>query len=275
MPDLVIVFGRWWKMILTFTLAAAVIALIVCLIVPKQYLSLTTAFPVNTETNDRARIFNQNIQLLYSVYGNAEELDKLEGTARLDTIFSSTVAALGLVQHYNLPNSAIGFERAVKHLKRRTDLQKTSFGQFRILAWDEDRNMSAAIANKLMSDIQSIHQHLQHQAAAMTIEKISEAQLRIGDELQQLDSARAGTTQQATIRRSALMQQRQEYERVKGELTVASAASTPVLMVAEHAKPSSEPDKPRVLQILLFTIFGSFLFALLLSVYLQSRSEIG
>src|SRR5678816_2636860 len=100
MPDLINVFARRWRMILLFTVAAALIAFAVSFLSPEKYLSTATALPVNVMVNERSRIFNPNIQVLYSDFGTPDELDKLEGTALLDTIFLAVAKDLSLDQHY-------------------------------------------------------------------------------------------------------------------------------------------------------------------------------
>ncbi|MGZ3939284.1 MAG: Wzz/FepE/Etk N-terminal domain-containing protein, partial [Flavisolibacter sp.] len=87
MPDLLLVFSNRWKLVTAITLCATVLALIIAMLSPKKYLSTATALPVNSVTADKARIFNSNIEALYSDFGTPDELDRLEGTARLDTIF--------------------------------------------------------------------------------------------------------------------------------------------------------------------------------------------
>src|SRR5947209_8334503 len=108
MPELISVFSRWGKFIWTLTLAAALVALIVCLLLPKEYLSTATALPANSVSADKARIFNSQIEALYSDIGTADELDRVEGTAVLDTIFIATLKSLGLEAHYGYTTSPDG-----------------------------------------------------------------------------------------------------------------------------------------------------------------------
>ena len=100
MPDLISVFSRWWKFILGLSLVAVLIALIFSLLSPKKYLSIATALPANSLLTDKARIFNANIEALYAETGTPDELDRLEGTAALDTLFIATAKEFGLAQHY-------------------------------------------------------------------------------------------------------------------------------------------------------------------------------
>ena len=50
MPDLFVVFERRWKFILGLTITATVIAVVIAMVLPKQYLSVATALPVNSVT---------------------------------------------------------------------------------------------------------------------------------------------------------------------------------------------------------------------------------
>src|SRR5688572_12508143 len=102
MPDLFNVLARRWKLILSLTLIAALLALGTSFLSPEKYLSTATALPVNVMVNERSRIFNPNIQVLYSDFGTPDELDKLEGTALLDTIFLAVAKDLSLDQHYDI-----------------------------------------------------------------------------------------------------------------------------------------------------------------------------
>src|SRR3954462_8103878 len=100
MPDMVDLIKKRWKFISFFTLLAVIIALLAVLFSPKKYLSAATALPVNSAVADKGRLFNPNIEILYSDFGSPDELDRMEGTALLDTIYISTAQTLQLSQHY-------------------------------------------------------------------------------------------------------------------------------------------------------------------------------
>src|SRR3954466_3234295 len=108
MPDLMNVFAKRWKFILALTLIATVIALVVALLSPKKYLSTATALPANSVVADKAHIFNPNIEALYSDFGTPDELDRLEGTGLLDTIFIATAKELQLAGHYGINDPGEG-----------------------------------------------------------------------------------------------------------------------------------------------------------------------
>src|SRR4051812_30252855 len=136
MPDLFSVFAKRWKSILTLTLLATLVAFIAALLSPKEYLSTATALPANSVTTDKARIFNQNIQELYSEFGAADELDRLEGTAVLDTIFIAVAKQWDLASHYKLPESGESVFKAVERLKKKSRINRSAYGELKVKVWD-------------------------------------------------------------------------------------------------------------------------------------------
>jgi uncharacterized protein involved in exopolysaccharide biosynthesis len=284
MPDLLLVFAKRWKLILWVTVFATLIALIFALLSPKKYLSVATALPVNSVTADKARVFNQNIEALYSDFGTSDELDRLEGTGTLDTIFIAAANELNLPQHYSMSATGEGPFKAAMKLKKNTKISRSSYGELKVKVWDEDRNLSAAIANFLMEQIQELHQHLQNESNVLVLEKIKSEYaalqndyLAIADSLQnpKLDTVNARFASAKNVlmknRMAALADQLQEYQKMIAQYQLAVSTNAQVLLVVENARPPLWPDKPKVLATVLFTFFGALLFSFLLSLFVESR----
>src|SRR5688572_7634840 len=122
MPDIIVVINKRWKLLLALTLTATLLALIISLLRPKEYLSTVTALPANSMLGDKARIFNSNIEALYPEIGTADELDRIEGTARLGTIYLAMVNEFNLAPHYGMDQqSPKDNYRAALTLKKKTD----------------------------------------------------------------------------------------------------------------------------------------------------------
>ncbi|RYE37713.1 MAG: hypothetical protein EOP48_28265, partial [Sphingobacteriales bacterium] len=172
MPDLISVFGRWWKFILGITVLTGLVAYLVCLVTPKEYLAVATALPANSMTADRARIFNPNIEALYSEVGTADELDKLEGTAVLDTIYIATADSHNLAEHYGFGNGGESNYKAAVKLKKNSKIARSPYGELKVRVWDEDRNLAASMANDLMDRIERIHQDIQRKNNEIALEQI-------------------------------------------------------------------------------------------------------
>ncbi|MGZ3975407.1 MAG: hypothetical protein ACXVMI_14150 [Flavisolibacter sp.] len=282
MPDLLLVFSNRWKLVTAITLCATVLALIIAILSPKKYLSTATALPVNSVTADKARIFNSNIEALYSDFGTPDELDRLEGTARLDTIFIAASEKFNLGEHYSYGSRNEGIYLGAVKLKKNSKIARSSYGELKVKVWDVDRIMAAEMANFLMQSIQDLHQHLQNQSNVVVLQKIKEQYatkqaeyLQLADSLgrQTGNGLVAASSELFKTRVIALGQQVQEYEKMIGEYQLATTANAPVLLVVETARPALWPDEPKVLVITLLVFFASFIFSFVLALSIESRKR--
>jgi hypothetical protein len=102
MPDPFYLISKWWKYILAVVVVSIVTAAVIVFTKPSKYLSVATAVPANTISSDKARIFNENIELLYPGLGTAEDLDVIVGTGQLDTIYLFVTDQFNLYDHYKM-----------------------------------------------------------------------------------------------------------------------------------------------------------------------------
>ena len=86
LPDLFDLLNHWWKTILLVVVLFTAVVAVILLIRPKEYLGVTTALPASEFATDKAGIFGENLQTLYSSLGTPDVLDKVVGTAKLDTL---------------------------------------------------------------------------------------------------------------------------------------------------------------------------------------------
>lgn len=283
MPDLLLTVEKRWKTILAITCLATIIALIFVLLSPKKYLSVATALPVNSLTADKARVFNSSIEALYSDFGSPDELDKIEGTATLDTIFIAASKELRLPEHYSINSGEEGIYKAAIKLKKNTRITRSSYGELKVKVWDNYKIEAAHLANFLMKQLQELHQHLQNQNNVLLLQKLQEEYaLKQNEYLQLSDSLGNGASASSAnfmsgkkgiirTKMAALAEQLQQYEKTIGEYQLAVRSNSPVLLIVENARPPLWPDKPKVLQTLLFTFFGAFLFSYLLALLVEGR----
>ncbi|GAA4743592.1 hypothetical protein GCM10023229_23790 [Flavisolibacter ginsenosidimutans] len=283
---------------LLLTLASTLAALIASLLSPKLYLGTTTALPVNTMVNDKARIFNQNIETLYSEIGTADELDKIEGTAKLDTVFLAVAAAQHLATHYNLDRAANdALEKAALRLRKNSDISRTGYGELKVKVWDKDNEMAATLANALMQTINAIHERLQTENNRTVLQKLQEAYtqklnevsnieneglaFKTAPEIQTLnpqavrDSLLKNTKRLtgATVQLDENRKELQDYLRLINEYELAVKTNPKVLLVVEQARPSPWYDRPKTAMNALLAFLASLLFSFLLAVYVESRKE--
>lgn len=277
MPDLLHVFIRRWKLILFLTLLAGIIAFVVSLISPKEYLSTATALPVNVMVNERSRIFSNNIQVLYSDFGTPDELDKIEGTAALDTIFIAAAKELNLAEHYKINAGNESIYNAALTLRKNSKISRSAYGELKIKAWDKNNEMAARMANSLLQKIQQLHQRLQNENSKLILERLKQDYLARQKEYKSLsDSAASFTGADAELwsaKKTAMLQQVQQYENLIDQYQISINSNPQVLLTVETAKPSPWPDKPKLLPTLLLAVFATFIFAFLLALFIESRNN--
>ena len=299
MPDIISVLAKRGKLVFILTLVATTLALVISLLRPKEYLATATALPANSLAADKARIFNSNIQSLYPELGTPDELDRIEGTAKLDTIFIAVADSLDLAPHYGINKSAAdAVYKTALALKKNTDIRRSAYGELKIKVWDGEAITAAQLANALLNSLNEIHQHIQNTNNAGVLQRLRQGLTVKQQELDSLEAdvvafqkTRIGSYEsdnaepdsgriksgvrfsQIASRSSALQQQVKEYENIISQYELAVNTNPQVLIVVENARPPLWPDKPRTLQTVLFAFGASFIFSFLLALFAESRKR--
>lgn len=275
MPDLMQIFFRSWKFIIGLTVLAVLISWIVCLIVPKQYLSEATALPANNANADKARFFNKNIEGLYSEFGSPDDLDRFEGTAKLDTVYNATVKDLNLQKHYKIKSSKEALYKTALKLRKNSRVSKSAYGELKVKVWDRDKNMAALICNTLLSKIQFIHQQLRNESSILVLERLKE---NYANEWGRINKDTLPTPGDSStliqFDRKIQVEQLQQYQRLISEYELAVAINPPTLLTVEHAQVPVRHDKPKTLQVVIFTLVASLVFSILLAIFIESRKAL-
>ena len=263
MPDITDLIRRWWKQMLAVVILSVAVICTITFLKPRQYLSVSTAVPASSFAADKSKIFNENIQALYSTLGTPDDLDMILGTARLDTVYLSVTDAFNLFDHYKIsekgPASRV---KAAVLLQRNTKVMKSEYGELKVKVWDTDKELAPQLANAIMDKLQAIHQNLQSAGNEATLSGLV---LRKKALELQFDSL-------SMDKKAVLQNQIQQYENLIGQYQLMVDSKPPVLITVEKAKPASWPDKPKRLQIMVAAGLLSLLFAFL-SALLLERSK--
>lgn len=272
MPDLIDLIARWWKRILVVIIFSLLAAGIITFLKPRQFLSVTTAVPASSFASDKAKIFNENIQALYSNLGTTDDLDLVLGTSKLDTLFLFITDQFNLFDHYKMKEKGIAARiKAAYLLKKNTRVMKSAYGELKVKVWNTDKNLAPQLANAIMEKLGAIHTGLQSAGNEATLQGLISGRLKL---LQQMDSI-AGNEGADLVRKMNLHKQLQQYEKLIGEYQLMVDSKPPVLLVVEKATASDKPDRPRRTQILIATGVLSFLFALLTALVFERRKNSG
>jgi uncharacterized protein involved in exopolysaccharide biosynthesis len=278
MPDLFDLMWQWRKQILLLVLTTLIVTTVIVFVVPKRYLSVATALPASSYATDKTSVFSQNLQTLYSTLGLPDDLDKMVGTAHLDTVYRYVIAQLDLTDHFGLNKTdADAIAKAGLILKKHTRVIKSDYGELKVKVWDVDRDLAANLANAIMEKIQQIHQDIQTVNNSVMLAKINEDYQKKKIDFERLTDSihadNASTVELATAQKSSLLQQVQEYEKLLNQYNLMVDAKPQALIIIERATPAVAPDRPKPLEAIIAATILSFFFGLLTALILNKRKS--
>jgi len=198
MPDMFDLFNHWWKQMLAVIIASLLIVGTVTYLKPKKYLSVATAVPASSFASDKSKIFNENIQALYSALGTPDDLDMIVGTARLDTVYLAVTDQFNLYDHFKMQEKGeAARSKAASLLKKNTKVMKSEYGELKVKAWDTDKNLAPQLANAIMEKLKAIHQDLQNAGNLATLQGLISRK----EKLQQAADSTMNTVENTTRRK--------------------------------------------------------------------------
>lgn len=253
MPGPNTILKKWWKHILSVVIISVVVVGVLVFLKPVQYLSTTTALPASAYASDKSAIFNENIQALYDALGGADDLDRVLGTADLDTVYAAVADQFNLWDHYKIKGDQDKWRyKATNCLRKNSKVYKTEYGDLKVKVWDTDKNLAPQLANAIMAQLQLIHQNLHSVSNEATLVGLKTGKIKL---LAQMDSS---VTDHSTAKLRL-----EEYDKLISQYQLMIDTKPPVLIVVEKAGPSIWPNRPRRKMILAATALLSLIFSLL------------
>ncbi|MEI7472205.1 MAG: Wzz/FepE/Etk N-terminal domain-containing protein [Chitinophagaceae bacterium] len=257
------------KPLILFVLVATLLATITSFFfLPKQYYAGSTLLPVNAMLTDKSRLFNNNIQELYSVYGTADDLDRIYSIAKAGNILSFLTDSLHLVEHYGITGPASSSKpKAIAQLKKHLQIIKTENGALQIDAWDTNAEMAADITNLLVYKTEAIGKELQQQAYQSIIDQVQVSidhkkknYHQLQDSLNNMDITAAAPLANTC---SELLTRIERDEKILDEVNLAMDLRQPTVLILEKAYPSFKADKPKHVVIIISAFISSLFFAII------------
>ena len=256
------------KQIILFVFICLVVTTILLFLLPKYYKSAAIVVAANPALADKARLFNNNIQGLYSNFGSGDDLDRIDGLANLDTTYKLLVQEFKLIKYYKLEDkdAALAMRKAVLLLKEDIDLQKTDLSQFKFIVSTKDKYLSANIANKMVHIVKKMVEDIWQKNYQLSLEKMNTSIVELETEVTTINASlrNRDITSEASLtytnKRQALLQQLQQYYTVANEFKLAIRNNAPALYIIENAVPAAKHHKPKKLDTLIATFILSFLF---------------
>lgn len=264
MPDITELIRNWWKQMLAVVVLSLLAVGTITFLKPVQYLSVATALPASSFASDRSKIFNENIQALYSTLGTPDDLDMILGTGQLDTVYFTVARDFNLFDHYKMAEKGeTAIPKAASKLRKNAKVMKSEYGELKVKVWDTDKNLAPQLANAIMNKLQAIHQDLQSAGNTATLQGLITGKEKLQ---KQLDSMLVSPEAKNSIGTRL-----DQYEKLIGEYQVMIDSKPPVLISVEKAKASGWPDRPRRMQVLVATAVLSLLFAFFAALLMEGR----
>jgi len=268
MPDIPDLFKHWWKQMLAVIITSMLVVGTVSYLKPKKFLSVATAVPASSFAADRSKIFNENIQALYSALGTPDDLDMIVGTARLDTVYLAVTDQFNLFDHYKMQEKGeAARNKAASLLKKNTKVMKSEYGELKVKTWDTDKNLAPQLANAIMEKLKAIHQDLQSAGNMATLQGLVSRK----EKLQQMADSTTNSVENSNQQKEQISQ----YEKLIGEYQLMVDTKPPVLITVEKAKAAAWPDQPKTVQLLVATAVLAFIFSLLAALVLERKKPAG
>lgn len=276
MPDIFNLLARWWKqMLLVIIVAVAIVAAIVFSEKP-LYLSTATALPASGILTDKAKIFNNNIEGLYPSLGSPDDLDKILGTAQLDTVYLAVAIAYNLWDHYKIEDKETQITQSAALLKNNSKVFRSEYGELKIKVWDTDKNLAPQLANAILDKLNSIHQSVAAISNEKVMESLKAGRLKLKNTMNAMKLDPLRSTVQVSDSSGdfgVYVEKLAEYNKLIVEYQLTLDTKPAVLVVVEKARVSQKPDKPQRLKLLVATAIISFLFSFLLALFLERRKR--
>lgn len=244
---------RHSKFLMLIVLLPVLTAIILSLVLPKEYLSKSSILPVNSHLTDKARYSSDEIAELYSAFGNGEDLDRLYATARSGSVILKMVDSFNLTGYYRLQHKkAFAQDAAAKELSSSIDIRKTEYGELQIRVWDKEPQMASYICNAIVDRIDKIQKELYQNFYAASLQKMEQTFS------QKLSLARSADPDMEKNDSTLLLgDELAAYRKSIADFRMALQNPPPTLMVLEKAYPSLKPDKPKLLLNMVLTFLVS------------------
>ncbi len=265
MPGIFTLIRNWWKPILLLLLLSLTAVGVIVFTKRPEYRSVATAVPASAYRSDKASIFNNNIEQLYTALGTPDDLDLVVGTGKLDTVYLAVTALFNLQDHYKMSEQGDAAKnKAALLLKKNSSVTKSEYGELKVSVWDTDKNLAPQLANAVMKQLQTMHQYLQHAGNEASLQSLTAMKERL---VKEMDVATDAESKGTIAGRLAYT------DKLIGEYQLILSNKSLALIVVENAKASDWPDRPKRIQWMLGTALLALLFSLLLAAFLESRKN--
>lgn len=262
--------------ILVLVISTVMIAGAILWWMPKQYKSTAIIIAANPQLQDKARLFNKEIQLLYAVYGSADDLDRLYGWADLDSNYYALIDEFDLIAEYPHTDSAYVRQETLKRLRKDIQLIRTEEQQLKIEVFMKRPELAATVANAIVRNINQRYEAIaadrynkEKLALQASLQETTQQHSNLVDSIKLTQGLLKESLQLGQLK--ALEEQAAQLTKTIAEMDAAIKANPPALYIQQNAVPDYKYAKPQVLLSLLAVAASSLVFGLLLTALIDQR----
>lgn len=265
------------RFIFLFTVFAMIVAFATVMLVPQYFRSSAGIIAANPQLTDKSRLFNENIQGLYSYFGSGDDLDRIIGVADMDTTYKQLIDQFGLISYYKLDGDSAPVLRrkAVLKLKKDISFQRTEEGQLRIVCWTKDSRLSADIINAMIKIAQRKLESIWLDNYQQAFSKLNTSIVAAEQQYAALnDSITKVPSKQILLQKhmETLLDQLSTYRKTAASFQLMGETVPPALYVVEEAVPSAKAERPDKLNTVLISALAGFLFSIFFLLLKDRRS---
>lgn len=243
-----------WKFILLITIASVIIAAAALFFISPKYTATTKLLPGNAVLADKARLFNTDIQHLYSFFGSGDDLDRLMSMASMDTSLKQVINHFNLTNYYEIKEQDAGMlmYKTIRHLKKDLALVKTVNNELEISCAHQSKDTAAAIVNFMAEQTATKMQAIWNQQYLKIGEALDSSITDLSNQFNALNIKSANNDAITKTKMSVLLSQLEQFNKLSIETKMAASTTPAAIIVLEKATPpakTSWPDKKVILPL--------------------------
>ena len=268
------VIRKRWKqaaiLVLLGSLATGVI-----LFIQKPYFRSSAVFTAaNPNLGDRSNIYRTEFWEQYFYYGGELDNDRLMALARSEEMCRFMVDSFRLMKHYKIDSSNVKAAYLADYeYKENVHIHKNEFGHVKVNVWDTDKQLAAAIANAIVTRTNQKSVASSNNMKLEILQKLQHDFNTQKDTLQQIEQQlQSGADAFLLARKTDIINRLNETEKLIQQFNT-SVNNVSSLFVIEEALPALKKDKPKIIAGVIMAAVVSFIFSVLLLLFVEWRSR--
>lgn len=213
--NLLLFIWRKRKLILLLTGIAAVIAVVISMLITPQFKSTAIVFPAATSTVSFSE--QRNAKASSMDFGEEEQAEQLVQILSSSRIRNRIVEKFDLMKHYEIeqddPNK---YYKLGKAYNNHIDFARTKYGSIQIEVLDEDRELAAEIANKIVDLIDTVKNEMVKERTVPAFEISKRKREMLETELRDINSQMDSLSSMGVVTSEGRANLFQAYNESKG-----------------------------------------------------------